>query len=148
MVLFTNQLSAQSDCKDYVGTCNGFGSPYKYSGQSKSATMEKGQTSSFKLVTYSNYEYSVSLCSEKQLKGIYFKIYEDTPQKTLLYDGQSENDGMNWKQFFIEKSKMLIVEVTIPPSDKPVEEQEYDDTFGCVAVVIEYYKSSKRGFDK
>ena len=137
-------VSAQSGCKNMNSKCDGYGEPYKYSGQSKSGTFELGQTSKFKMTTYGGFEYSVSLCAEKQLKGIFFRIKD---QGNILYDGQTEGDEMNWKQFYVEDSKSLIIEVVVPEGDESKGEIDYDDTFGCVAVIIEYYKVGKKGFN-
>jgi len=146
VVVTISLLVAQSDCKSYhTKKCDGYGDPYKYSGQSKSASFDLGETSSFKMSAFGGFEYSVSLCAERQLEGIYFRILEDTPEKTVLYDGQG--DEMLDEQFFIEDSKKLIVEVVVPKSETPVEELDYEDTNGCVGVVIEYRKVGKGGFD-
>ena len=53
---------------------------------------------------------------------------------------------MLWKQFYVNDSKSIIVEVVVPKSDLPVEELDYDKTMGCVGVVIEYRKFGKTGF--
>jgi hypothetical protein len=139
-----NVATAQ-ECKDMKHKCEGYGSPYKYSGQSKGGTFELGQVSQFKMVTFAGFKYSVSLCAEKQLDGIFFRIKEDSENGKVLYDGQKDDDGYNWKQFYIEKSQYLIIEVVAPDKD-PSKELDYEDTFGCVAVTIEYYKVGKKGF--
>jgi hypothetical protein len=147
LVLMTmGYANAQSGCKHIKEHCDGYGDPYKYSGQSKSGTFELGQTSSFKISTYGGFEYSVSLCAEKQLKGTYFRILENSMDGAVLYDGQTEDDEMNWEQFYVEDSKPLYIEVVVPEADNK-EELDYDETFGCVAVIIEYYKVGKKGFN-
>jgi hypothetical protein len=139
--------TAQSGCNDFKDRCDGSGEPYKYSGQSKSGTFELGQSSSFKISAYGGYEYSMSLCAEKQLKGTFFRIRENSIDGELLYDGQAEGDNMNQKLFFIEDSKPLVIEVVVPEGDKPKQELEYSETIGCVSVIIEYYKVGKKGFE-
>jgi len=139
-----NITTAQS-CKSMKHKCEGYGSPYKYSGQSKGGTFELGQTSQFKIVTFAGFKYSVSLCAEEQLDGIFFRIKEDTENGKILYDGEKDSSGYNWKQFYIEKSQSLIIEVVAPDKD-PSKEIDDEDTFGCVAVTIEYYKVGKKGF--
>ncbi len=141
--LITNSLSAQSGCEKLKDRCDGYGEPYKYSGQSKSGTFELGQTSEFKMTTFGGFEYSVSLCAAKQLKGAFFRIKDNG---AVLYDGQAEGDKMNWKQFYIEDSKSLIIEVVIPENKNSEDELDYDDTIGCIAVIIEYHKIGKKGF--
>jgi len=89
----------------------------------------------------------MSLCAEKQLKGTFFRIRENSIDGELLYDGQAEGDNMNQKLFFIEDSKPLVIEVVVPEGDKPKQELEYSETIGCVSVIIEYYKVGKKGFE-
>jgi len=145
IVLLTISLAtAQSGCKKMKDKCEGYGEPYKYSGQSKSGTFELGQNASFKMTTYGGFEYSVSLCAEKQLDGIFFRIKESSGG-AVLYDGQG--DEMNWKQFYIEDSKQLLIEVVVPEGDTSEGKIDYEDTIGCVAVIIEYYKVGKKGFN-
>lgn len=148
LILVSLQLSAQSNCKDYhLKKCGGYGSPYKYSGQSRSATFERGESSSFQISAFGGFEYCVTLCSSKQLKGIYFRIIENTPQKTVLYDGSTDESGMLQKEFFIENSKKLLIEVIAPEPENGVEDTDYDRLNGCVGVVIEYHKIGKKGFN-
>lgn len=145
-ILLTLSIGAfsQSSCKNYhVKKCGGYGPPYKYSGQSRSAIFEVGETSSFKMSTFGGFEYSVNICADRQLKDIYFKIKESA--SSVLYD--SQNDGMLDKQFYVEDSKILIIEVTVPEGKKAKEELEYNDLVGCVGVIIEYRKVGKKGFD-
>lgn len=136
---------SQGSCKNYhIKKCGGYGPPFKYSGQSKSAMFEVGETSSFKMNTFGGFEYSVNICAEKQLKGIYFRIKESA--RSVLYDSQT--DKVLDKQFYIEDSKVLIIEVVVPEGKKPKEELDYKDLTGCVGVIIEYRKVGKKGFDK
>jgi hypothetical protein len=145
--IFLTNASAQQGCTDYKDQCVGAGDPYKYSGQSKSGTFELGQSSSFKISSYGGYEYSISLCADKQLKGTFFRIKENSIDGAVLYDGQAEGDEMNQKQFYMEDSKPLVIEVVVPDGDKPKEQLEYSETVGCVAVIVEYYKVGKKGFN-
>jgi len=146
-LLFSFNLQGQQICKDYqLKKCGGYGPPFKYSGQSKNAMMEKGQTSSFYLVTYGGFEYSVTLCADKSLDGIFFRIREDNPQKTIMYDSSTDPENMMTQQFQIDKSKRLIVEITVPESDKPATEEKYEDRSGCVGIVVEYNKAPAKGF--
>ncbi len=141
------QISAQSKCKNYLEKkCGGYGTPYKFSGQSRSASFEVGQSSSLKMSAFAGFEYCVTLCATKQLKGIYFRITEDTPQKTVLYDGTNDESGMLQKEFFIEDSKKLLIEVISPELDKSIDEVNYERLNGCVGVIIEYHKIGQKGF--
>lgn len=146
-VIGSLQISAQSKCKEYhLKKCGGYGPPYKYSGQSRSASFELGEQSSFKMSAFSGFEYCVTLCASKQLKGIYFRVVENTPQKAILYDGGSDESGMLQKEFFVEDSKKLLIEVVSPESDRSAEDMDYDRLNGCVGVIIEYHKIGQKGF--
>ncbi len=148
-IIITPTLSfSQPDCDRFLKKkCSGYGDPFKFSGQTKSALFEKGQTSSFILVVYEGYEYNVSICPHKDLEGVYFKIREKNPEKTILYDSSVEGEGYLEKQFYSKTSKKLIVEVTVPEGELAPEEEDYEDRIGCVAVLVEYLKSPPKGFD-
>ncbi len=149
-VLFTFitvQVYGQGNCSNYViKKCEAFGFDFKYSGQSKSAVFELGQKSDFKLVVYKGFEYRVSLCAEKNLKGLYFRIREDNSARTIIYDSSTEQVDYLEKTFYTEKSRNLIIEVIVPESTVPVESQDYKDRFGCLGVLVEYNKRPKSGF--
>jgi hypothetical protein len=100
-ILFFVVFNAYSQgCKNYhLKTCEGCGDPFKYSGQSKSAMMEKGQTSTFHIVVYEGFEYCVQISAAKNLKGISFRILEDNPAKTVLYDSSVEGNSYLEKDF-------------------------------------------------
>ena len=133
-------------CKNYKWEkCDGYGPPYKYSGQSKSAYFEKGQKSSFSINVYGGFEYSIRICTDKNLKDIYFRLREDGVNKKIIYDSSTENIDYLEIQFYVENTKKLILEVIAPESDDP-ENEKYEDRTGCVGVLIEYYKAPRRGF--
>ena len=111
------------------------------------AVFEKGQKSSFYIIVYGGFEYSVSLCADKNLDGILFRIIEDSPQKTVLYDSNLEGDKMKSKQFMIEKTKKLIVEVEVPDGEVSASEEKYEDRIGCIGIVVEYLRAPKKGFE-
>lgn len=147
--IITSTLSySQPDCDRFLKRkCSGYGDPFQFSGQTKSALFEKGQTSSFVLVTFGGYEYVVSICPHKDLEGVYFKIRENNPGKTVLYDSSLDDKEYLEKQFYIKNSKKLIVEVTVPEGELSAVEEEYEDRIGCVAVLVEYLKSPDKGFE-
>lgn len=148
LLIVNLQLSAQKECKDYhVKKCGGYGPPYKYSGQSRSASFEVGESSSFQMSAFEGFEYCITLCSSKQLKGIHFRIIEDNAQKTVLYDGANDESGMLQKEFYIKNSKKLLIEVICPEMNKEAEDINYDRLNGCVGVIIEYHKIGKKGFN-
>lgn len=139
-------ISSGQNCKDYkLEKCDGYGPPYKYSGQSKSAYFEKGQTSGFSINVYRGFEYSIRICPHKNLKDIYFRIREDNMNRKILYDSSTEDVDYLDKHFYVENTKKLIIEIIVPESDDP-ENEKYEDRTGCVGVLIEYYKAPRRGF--
>jgi hypothetical protein len=146
--LLPSMAFSQKKCTKYViKKCEAFGFDFTYSGQSKSALFELGQKSDFKLAVFKGFEYRVSLCADKNLKGIFFRIRENNAAKTIIYDSSTEAVDYLEKVFHSEKSRNLIVEVIVPESVVPVEEQDYDDRFGCVGVLIEYNRRLDSGFD-
>lgn len=147
-ILTSVSIFSQPDCDRFLERkCSGYGDPFKYSGQTKSALFEKGQTSSFHLVVFEGYEYNVSICPHKDFEGVYFKIRENNPKKTVLYDSSLEGDGYLDKQFYSKSAKKLIIEVTVPEGELSPDEEDYEDRIGCVAVLVEYLKSPTKGFE-
>ncbi|HAZ03330.1 MAG: hypothetical protein A2W97_10190 [Bacteroidetes bacterium GWE2_40_63] len=149
LVLISSPTFSQGKCKNYhQSNCEAYGFNFKYSGQSKNAVFEKGQTSIFKLVCYEGFEYRISLCADKKLTGIYFRIREDNTNRNILFDSSTDEEGFLEKIFYVEKSKNLLIEVVVPEGDVASESAEYDELFGCVGVLIEYNKRSDTGFEK
>ena len=142
-ILAIGGISAQ-DCTAYKTTkCDGLGSPYKYSGQSKSAYFLKGTTSRFSIIVYAGFDYNVRVCAEKKLKGLFFRIREDNATKSVLYDSSIEDIDYLEKQFSADKTQKIIIEVVIPEGD---EKANLKNPGGCVGVLIEYKRSEKTGF--
>ena len=145
-ILLGTIINAQN-CNDYKWKqCDGFGPPYKYSGQSKSAFFIAGQSSFFHLVAYKGFEYSIRICSDKRLKDIYFRIREKSINKKILYDSSTEDIDYLEKQFSSEKTQNLIIEVIVPENEKGTYNENPQKYSGCVGVLIEYYKKPKIGF--
>lgn len=144
MVSFT-----QIKCKDYhLKKCEAYSDKmFKYSGQSRSAYFEAGQTSNFKLVCYKGMEYRVSICNDKNLKGLFFRIREDNADRNILYDSSTDEKEYLEKLFYVEKSKNLVIEVVVPESEVAKEEVAYENLFGCVGVLIEYSRRNDTGFE-
>lgn len=139
---------SQHDCKKYVEKkCDIYGEPFKFSGQSRNALFEVGQKSMFNLVVYGGFEYRIAVCADKNLKDIFFRIRENDTNKTVIYDSSSEIEDYLEKMFVVEESKNLLIEVVIPDGDTPKEAQSYKERFGCVGVVVEYYRRRDVGFD-
>lgn len=144
---FNTIAYSQKKCDDYViRNCDSYGPPFKYSGQSKSAIFELGQKSLFSITVYKGFEYRISLCAEKNMKDVLFRIREDNTNKTILYDSSVDEEDFLEKLFYVKSTKNLLVEVYVPEGDIPIEEQTYKKRFGCVGVLIEYDKRKGTGF--
>ncbi|MDA3890802.1 MAG: hypothetical protein PF517_03970 [Salinivirgaceae bacterium] len=145
--MFTLTVNGQKNCDKYViKNCEAFGTPFKYSGQSKSALFEVGQKSILSITAFAGFEYRISLCAEKNMKGIFFRIRENDTNRTLLYDSSIEEEDFLEKMFYVKKTKDLLIEVVVPEGDLALDEQDYKKRFGCVGVLIEYDKRSDLGF--
>lgn len=143
LALFSYQLKAQN-CGDYgKKSCSGYGEPFTMSKQSRSALFELGQSSELYFVAYGKYDYNVTVCHDRRLGDVYFRIKEDNPAKSILYDSSVEDKDELSKQFYVENTKRLIIEVVVPESIKDV---DYEDRYGCIAVVIEFNRQNKKGF--
>lgn len=139
---------SQKKCDGYVlKNCGAYEKPFKYSGQSKNGLFELGQKSLIKITVYDGFEYRVSLCADKTMKGLYFRLREDDVNKTILYDSSVEEEDYLEKLFYVNTTKNLYVEVVVPEGDIPVEEQSYRNRFGCVGLLIEYNRRKDLGFD-
>lgn len=138
----------QKECTDYAGkNCGIYGKPFRYSGQTKNALFELGQKSQFKITVYDGFEYRISLCADKNLKEIHFKIREDNTTKTVLYDSSVEEESYLEKMFYVKTTKNLFIEVIVPEGDDPIEDQSYKKRFGCVGVLIEFDRRAGMGFE-
>ena len=146
--LFAAQSFGQKKCDGYLlKNCEPYDKPFKYSGQSKNALFELGQKSLLKISVYDGFEYRVSLCSEKSLKGIFFRLREDNTNRTILYDSSVEENNYLEKMFYVNSTKNLYIEVVVPEGDVPPEQQSYNERFGCVGVLLEYNKRGDVGFE-
>lgn len=150
IILFSvfTSLFGQKTCDDYViKNCEAYGEPFRYSGQSKTALFELGQKSHFSITAFQGFEYRVSICAEKNLKGIFFRIREDNTNRSILYDSSTEEEDYLEKMFYVKTTKNLFIEVVVPEGDTPPQEIAYRKRFGCVGVLIEYDKRKDLGFD-
>lgn len=145
---FNNSAYSQKQCKNYVvKNCDAYGDPFKYSGQSKSALFEIGQKSLVSVTVYAGFEYRVSICAQKNMKNIYFRIREDNTIRSVLYDSSVEEEDFLEKMFYVKTTKNLLIEVIVPEGDVALDQQEYEDRYGCVGVSIEYDKRKSLGFE-
>lgn len=103
---------------------------FKYSGQSKSGFFKSGESASFKLNAFGGFEYKIHIIAEEKFGAVFFRIKES--DDVVLYDSQEEN--VLDKQFIIEDSKILLLEVVVPESENGTIEK------GGIGVTIEYRK--------
>ena len=141
---------------------------FKLNGQSKSALFSKGQTSELSILVYKKLDYRISLCMDENLGSqVGFKIYEMKKvrvekvvkdntviviekQKELLYDN-SEDGYANEIEFTVEKSRRLVVEISIPgdgggSSTKKKSKLLKSSDMGCVGILVEHMTTPKTGF--
>lgn len=105
---------------------------YFYSKQSKSALFARGQTSEMKFIVYGGEEYYINICAHRKFGDIQFKIFEDTPERTLIYDN-STDDYSKTVEFVNEVTRKLIIEVTVP-------DEKGSNDKRCVGVLIQFRK--------
>ncbi|MBN1117617.1 MAG: hypothetical protein JXA77_10450 [Bacteroidales bacterium] len=133
--LLSLSLSGQ-DCTGYHQYhCTYADYTYFYSRQSKSALFSPGQEGEMHFIAYADEEYYVSICAHKKMGDIQFKIFEDSPERNLIYDNSS--DGFSPSVVFRnERTRNLIIEVKIPDKGNDKERR-------CVGVLIEFKKTNE-----
>lgn len=95
-LIFPNISNAQY-CDGFYKNCKpeNKGKPYEYDGQSRSALFEKGQTSSFQMISHNGLDYKVSVCADENLGTIHLKIFEtDTVEVTKTSTKTVQEDIM------------------------------------------------------
>lgn len=134
--------------------------PYKYNGQSKSATCQSGRTYKFVITLLKGKEYKISFYASSIFDNkINFKIIDESTNDAVLdMPGQSDDengigsvlvaptDPMNGKtgdypsfDFFPVNSMNLRIEIDVAPA---VDDQgNPDDRRGCVGVLIQEKKA-------
>lgn len=103
---------------------------FKYSGQSKIGIFKSGESASFKINAFGGFEYNIHIKAEDKLEGVFFRIKK--PNNEILYD--SKQEGVLDKQFIMENSQMLLIEVVVPESKSGTVEK------GGIGVTLEYRK--------
>ena len=131
-------FSFAQDCTDYHQYhCIYADYTFFYSRQSKSALFKRGQTSELKIVAYSGEDYYVAVCAHRKFGDIRFKILEDNPDKTLIYDN-ADDDYSESITFSNEVTRNLIIQVSVPDDD-----MKGSDDRRCVGVVIQFRKTDQ-----
>ena len=135
-IILTPMFSYAQDCTDYHQYhCIYADYTFFYSRQSKSALFKRGQTSELKIVAYSGEDYYIATCAHRKFGDIQFKILEDTPAKTLIYDN-ADDDYSESVTFSNDVTRNLIIQVTVPDDDA----RDMNDR-RCVGVVIQFRKT-------
>lgn len=138
--LFIIRLAYSQDCTDYHEFHCLFGDyTFFYSKQSRSMLMRPGQKSELKIVAYGGEDYFVSVCATKKFGKLRFRIIEDTPEKSVLFDN-AENNYEETVIFSNEVTRNLIIEVSVPEATSDKKAREYR----CVGVVIMFRKTQNK----
>lgn len=106
---------------------------YFYSKQSKSALFAKGQSSEMKFIAYGDEEYYINICAHRKFGNIQFKIFEDSPDRTLIYDNSTDSFSKSI-EFLNEETRKLIIEVMVP-------DEKGNNDKRCVGVLIQFRKT-------
>jgi len=141
IILFVSLISSPifsnaQDCTDYHQYhCIYADYSFFYSRQSKSALFKRGQTSELKIVAYSGEDYYIAICAHRKFGDVQFKILEDNPSRTIIYDN-ADDEYSESVTFSNEVTRNLIIQVTVPDT----ENRDMDDR-RCVGVVIQFRKT-------
>ncbi|MBN1952053.1 MAG: hypothetical protein JW801_12700 [Bacteroidales bacterium] len=124
------------DCTDYHKYHCLYGDyTFYYSRQSKSALFKSGQTKELRITAYSGEDYYVAVCANHKFGDIRYRILEDTPERSLVYDNATDKYAESII-FSNDLTRNLVIEVSVPEADA-----RREDEFRCVGVVIEYRKT-------
>ncbi|MBN2485351.1 MAG: hypothetical protein JXB34_05215 [Bacteroidales bacterium] len=124
------------DCTDYHQYhCTYADYTYFYSQQSKSLLLPPGQKSEMNIIVYAGEEYYIALCAHQKLGNVQFRILEDSPKRTEIYDNAKDNYSPSIS-FANQRTRKLIIEITTP-SGKPGDKNKY-----CAGVLVEFKKKS------
>jgi len=115
---------------------------FKIFGQSRSRLVEAKKTFYYQVVLFGGYDYKVGICTEKGYYPVQFKII-NADDKTVFYDNAND-DYMETVGFTVEKTKNVILEITVLASKK--EFKDVTDTRVCAGIAIYWRKVPKTGF--
>jgi hypothetical protein len=137
-----SQLTAQQPCVTFhrqLGCSQASGPGFIYNSQSKSGVFAKGTTSKLKLVVYTGFDYSVSICADPILGTQIGYIITDATTGEVLYDNATDKYPTH-NEFSVEQVRNLNITVSIPgtPGVKG------KDKSGCLGVLIEQRVSKKK----
>lgn len=141
----TTIVLAQSPCGQAEKIVKSYGKDkYTVSSQSKTGALKTGESYELAFIAQEGYDYKITSGTVGKDGGASFEIYEMVTQKV----GEAEfkkvkktitiSDGSEPIEFQTEKSRKLVIKVTLNSSSNPKPE--------CVAILIEDRKSTKLGF--
>ena len=159
-------IQAQQSCRKVHEFCKD-GIPeeeqtknWEMDNQTKYATVEKGKTYEMSFISYRDFVYRISTCTDvEDAEKINFEIFhtelvrrpdkDGNPrifkEKVSIYNNKA-NDMTQFYKFRVEKSEKLYVRVNIPISGKSESKEFKDSDFVCVGVLLEHAKAEKLGF--
>ncbi len=132
------------DCAGYhkKGCSQASEAGFMYNSQSKSGVFAPGTSSNMKVVFYSGFDYSISVCPDKLLaNGLAFKLV-DSKTGEVLYDNATDNKSTHM-EFSCETTRAVTIQVTVPGATIK-KGQSVDGA--CVGVLIEQKPTPKVGF--
>lgn len=145
LILF-NLLSLSFTCNTYSqNSCNSpnncipFGTPFGVSQQSISTTLQPGQKAIYNIVVYKGFIYRVSLCSNKNIGRLYFRILSTYGTNNVLFDSSNLDTDKQEKILSVKESCNLKIEVAFHKQELKTKHNKRDDA--CINVLIEYYKT-------
>lgn len=117
-----------------------------YNSQSKGGLFAKGTSSTMKVVFYSGFDYSISLCVDKMLgPDIGFKL-TDAKTGEVLYDNATDNKSLH-VEFTCETTRNVNIQISVPGAATSAKKKTADpDDGACLGVLIEQKPSPKVGF--
>lgn len=141
-ILGTGIAQAQKCLHYHENNCDIPDYTYYYNGQSKSALFKRGQTSELKVVVFEGEEYYISVCGDKKLGQIRFRILEDNELHRVLYDN-SQHGFTDNMTFTNTASRKIVIEVSIPPVEvRPNSKEKVDaNATYCAGVLIAFKKT-------
>lgn len=115
---------------------------FMYNSQSKSGVFAPGTSSNMKVVFYSGFDYSISICPDKLLgTDLSFKMV-DSKTGEVLYDNATDSKSTHM-EFSCETTRAVTIQVTVPGA-KIKKGQSVDGA--CLGVLIEQKPTPKVGF--
>jgi hypothetical protein len=134
LFLFTGKAQ---DCTEFHQfQCTYADYTYFYSQQSKSMLMAHGETKELNIIVYAGEEYYVTVCAHEKLGRVNFRILEDNPSRTVIYDNSMDNFSPSII-FANERTRKLIIQVIVPPGKSNDKEKR------CLGVLLEFKKTKK-----